>query len=443
MNTPPRRRTAGSPRRVLLVTSSYAPAMVADMHRVRHLAWELPRCGWECEVLAPDASFQRSQHLEPDSQSLFASAAPHHAVPPQAAWLFRALQVRSIGWRAWWPMARAGAALLRQRHFDLVYLSTANFNLFCLGRTWARQFGVPYVLDYHDPWVRDRVDYRTSRHPWKLWVNSRIARFLERRTLADAAGVVAVSPFYLDELRHRYGVLPALRPDRCEAIPFAGCEVDFPGSPPAAGGAGGPLDIVYVGAGGAIMAKSFTTICATLAQLATEQPQLLAGIKFRLLGTHGDWRPGDPKPLEAIAARLGLAGVVEEAPQRVSYQHASELMKRSAGLLVLGVDDVAYMPSKLFNFALAGKPLLGCFVAGSPPAVFFSQLPGLGHLLTFAADAAAGAPASVPAAAGFLAEVQARRQFDRRALLAPHLAPAMARRHAALFTRICDSSLTT
>ena len=416
--------------------------MIADMHRVRHLAWELPRCGWECEVLAPGESFQRPQHLEPESHRLFNPAVPYHAVPPRAAWLFRVLQVRSIGWRAWQPLACAGAALLRQRRFDLVYISTANFNLFCLGRAWARRFGVPYVLDYHDPWVRDRVDYRTNRHPWKLWVNAQLARWLERRALTGAAGVVAVSPVYLEELRRRYGAMPALRPERCAAIPFAGSEVDFSTPQSSAGESDGPLDILYVGAGGAIMAKSFSTICATVARVAADQPQLLAGIKLRLLGTHGDWRPGDPKPLEAIAARHGLGTAIEEAPMRVSYQKANDLIRCSAGLLVLGVDDVAYMPSKLFNFALSGKPLLGCFAAGSPPAQLFAQTPDLGHLLTFGADEPAATTAGLAAVTAFLTEVQARRQFDRRALLEPHLAPAMARRHAALFERVCEPVLT-
>ncbi len=44
--------------RVLIVTSTYAPAMIADMHRARHLAWELPKLGWQVEILAPDVSFQ-------------------------------------------------------------------------------------------------------------------------------------------------------------------------------------------------------------------------------------------------------------------------------------------------------------------------------------------------------------------------------------------------
>src|SRR6185437_14797266 len=63
----------GKPRRrVLIVTSSYAPAMIADMHRARHLAWELPTLGWAVDILAPSASLQAPSYLDHDSSEFFA-----------------------------------------------------------------------------------------------------------------------------------------------------------------------------------------------------------------------------------------------------------------------------------------------------------------------------------------------------------------------------------
>ena len=44
---------SGPTRRVLLVTSSYAPTMIADMQRARQLAWQLPEAGWQVEILCP------------------------------------------------------------------------------------------------------------------------------------------------------------------------------------------------------------------------------------------------------------------------------------------------------------------------------------------------------------------------------------------------------
>lgn len=431
-------------KRALLVTSSYAPTTIADMHRVRHLAWELPALGWEVEVLCPNAAFQRAEYLEPGSEPLFNPATSVHEVAPRDRWFFRPLKIRSIGWRAFRPLCVAGDELLRRRRFDLVFISTANFKLFCLGRRWARKFNVPYVLDYHDPWVRERINYRTTAHPWKMRVGALLARWMERSAIHGAAGVVAVSPAYLDDLRWRYGNLPGLRAGRCEAIPFAASERDFAPSHVAPGAgelsASTSREITYVGAGGCIMAKSFTEICAALAEVRRHEPDLLTSLRVRLLGTYAYWKPGEPKPLQEIAMRFGLGDVVEEIPPRISYRMAMELAGRSDGLLVLGVDDAGYVPSKLFTYALSGKPLVASFRADSPAKKWFDEMPGLGTLMTFGrADGVS--PDGAKAMRGFLTEVRQRRRFDRRVLIARYLAPTMASRHAALFDRICSGGL--
>ena len=54
--------------RVLIVTSTYAPAMIADMHRARQLAWELPKLGWQVEILTPDVSYQPASCRDDDSR---------------------------------------------------------------------------------------------------------------------------------------------------------------------------------------------------------------------------------------------------------------------------------------------------------------------------------------------------------------------------------------
>jgi glycosyltransferase involved in cell wall biosynthesis len=410
--------------------------MIADMHRVRHLAWELPKLGWETEVLFAGPGFQRPEYLEPDSRPLFNPATPCHEVAPNDPWFFRLLKIRSIGWRALRPLGDAGGELLRQRHFDLVYISTANFPLFCLGRRWARKFNIPYVLDYHDPWVRDGANYSTTGHRVKTFVSLSLARWLERSAIEDAVGIVSVSPVYIEELRERYGERTCLRPGRCMAIPFSAREEDVmadevSGDSPAAN----QHEIIYVGAGGSIMARSFTAICSALAELKKTDPSLLASLKIRLFGTYAYWKTGDPKPLQEIAVRFGLGDLVEEAPARISHRKAMALVQRSRGLLILGVDDRGYVPSKLFMYALSGKPLLACFRADAPVAGLFAEMPKLGHLLIFKDDLPN--PSNVSQVREFLREVRDGRKFDRRSEIANYLAPAMARRHAELFEGIC------
>lgn len=433
-------------RRVLIVTSSYAPTMIADMHRARHLAWELPALGWEVDVLAPSSAFQLREYLDPASQRLFSPDVECYAVEPRDLRFFRMLGVRSISWRALWPLYHAGAQLMRQKRYDLVYITTAKFNLFCLGRLWRRQFGIPYVLDYHDPWVRDGVTYRTTSSPMKQRLAQCLAKPMEAFAVRGASGIVSVSPAYVDELRRRYGALNGLRQGRCEAIPFAAMDRDLwplqSGIESSTSLRDQRVEIVYVGAGGSIMAKAFEAICSSLQELRKTDSRLLDHIRIGLFGTSTLWRPGDSKPLEDLAARHGLGDVVSEYPPWIGYTQAMELVRKADGLLVLGVDDAAYMPSKLFTYALSGKPLLACFRAESAAQRFFCQMPGLGSLLTFAPDCSAVSTQSIATVREFLCEVVSRRTFDRRALIADYLAAGMARKHARLFERVCSEDQT-
>ena len=424
--------------RVLIVTSSYAPTTIADLHRARHLAWELPKLGWEVEILCPNREFQRIEYLEPNSETFFNSATLVHEVAPVAGPLFRALQVRSIGWRALLPLYKKGRELLATTRFDVIYISTANFVLFCLGPLWARKSNVPYVLDFHDPWVRDHVRYQTTKHRVKQKIGAALSRSMERAAIRRAASVVSVSPVYIAELRERYGNLDCLGERFSMAIPFAAREEDCDVVAPSGGPDDNEVVISYVGAGGAIMAKSFSTICAILGEVRKCEPGLFGRLKIRLDGTYAYWTPGQPKPLFEIAVRFGLGDVVEENPARVTYRKSLESVSSSDGLLILGVDDDGYMPSKLFPYALSGKPLLACFRSGSPPVKFFQKSAGLGRVLTFRANGDIPTPTeqSKMVVREFLMEVNHRDRFERKTLLHDVLAPSMAQKHVDLFENV-------
>jgi hypothetical protein len=428
-------------RRLLIVTSSYSPTIIADTHRARHLAWEIPKLAWEVEILAPNRDFQWSHCVDEEAAIFFNPAVVCHEVAPGDPTLFRKLQISSIGWRALWPLYQAGVKLLSRKKFDLIYITTGHFSLFLLGRLWFRLFRIPYVLDYHDPWVKKEGKHVTTHHGWKLRINRWLSPKLERFALRKAAGLVAVSPVYLQELRERYGKMDCFRSGCSEAIPFAGSERDFAGQPvsrPASEKEGG-REIAYVGAGRSIMARSFETICQALAALRRSDPSLIESLRIRLYGTYAFWKQGDPKLLEELARRHGLDNIVEEVPPWIGYRSAMEKICQADGLLVLGVDDRGYMPSKLFNYALAKKPLLASFRSDSPAAGFFRELPRLGHLITFPADERQATAPEIESARAFLMEVKQRSVLDRSKDIAEYLAPAMARRHVELFEACLQS----
>jgi glycosyltransferase involved in cell wall biosynthesis len=426
-------------RRVLIITSSYAPTMIADMQRTRQLSWELPKLGWEVEVLCPSKEYQHATSIDEDSGAFFPPNLCAHYVPEIWPGLFKAAGIGTIGWRALLPLWFFGQQILRQKQFDLIYISTAHFPLFLLGRIWKGQFGIPYILDIHDPfysesprpiWMRSRLKYRLTRFLFKK---------LEAQIAPAALGLIAVSPDYIAALRRRYELKKPewLRTQRCDAIPFSALPADLVEAstgilqaPPIHGP---PYRITYVGVGGPVMSKAFTLFSRSLSQLRAREPRLCDGLRVELFGTMLGWKPGDRKTLADIAAQWGIDDLVIEEPARVSYRRSIELLLRSDGCLIFGVDDVGYMPSKLFTYALSGKPLLATLHRDGTAFGHVVSNDQMGHALWFGRPEDMLADEAVKAMEAFLREVIARRTFDRQANLEPYLASAMARRHVNLF----------
>src|SRR5438105_1738943 len=82
--------------------------------------------------------------------------------------------------------------------------------------------------------------------------------------------------------------------------------------------------IVYVGAGGPIMRRSFSLLCDALADVQRLHPLLTASVQIELYGTDLGWREGDPRCLADIAKEKGVGELVSEAPSRVSYRRSLE-----------------------------------------------------------------------------------------------------------------------
>jgi hypothetical protein len=404
------------------------------------LAWELPELGWEVEVLSPSTEYQPATCVDQDSAGFFSPHSQAHCVPEMWPGLFEIAGVGNIGWRALLPMWSAGERLLQQKHFDLIYISTAHFPLFLLGGIWQRRFGVPYVLDLHDPLYKEG-----SRHPvWaqprlKHRVSNALAKHLEAHVAKAAQGLIAVSPNYIDTLRWRYEARnPAwLRPGRCDAIPFSALPRDLC---EAAGGLvphpernGPPYRIIYVGVGGSVMARSFTLFSRALSGLRMRSGGLCEGIRVELFGTTLGWQPGEARGLADIAAKWGIDDLVREEPGRLSYRRSLELLLQSDGALIFGVEDAGYMPSKLFNYALSGRPLLATLHREGPAFSIFERISDLGHALWIGQKDDMPLEKATSVLETFLREVVARKIFDRGAGITPYLAPAMARRHVELF----------
>jgi hypothetical protein len=356
-------------KRVLIVTPNWPPVSYPDLHRVRMALPYFQQFGWEPIILK----------IDPDEQQGTKDPTLCLTVPPsvrtrQAGCLPLALTswcgVRSVGLRSHFHLATAGSEIIREIAPHLVFFSTTMFTVTTLGRYWHRRHGIPYVVDFQDPWVAVEPEQgpRKVQRNQKYRASQSLATRLEPFMLRHASHVVSVSPAYPIMLRHRY---PWLRPEQFTVLPFGAAERDFellreisvkqtvfsPGD--------GRRHWVYVGRGGPDMALALLAFFKAVRRQVDAHPALRAQLRIHFVGT--DYAPPESakKTVKPLAIEAGIAGMVTEQTARVPYFEALQCLLDADALVVPGSDDPGYTASKLFPYVLARRPLLAIFNAQS------------------------------------------------------------------------------
>lgn len=417
---------------VLLVSPRFPPLNAADHQRVRMMVPHLRGLGWDPVVLALETEPELGPQ-EPELAAAIEGQARVVRAMPLPLRYARLARFSSLGARGFVALRKAGAELIQAARPALAFFSNTEFLTWPLAAQWRRRFGLPYVLDWQDPWVNPYYD----GHPavprpggrLKYGAQQWLARLLEPAVARNASHHIAVSGTYGDALRQRYGEIAPVT-----EIPFAASLEDFAlaARTPAVTHPPGPRYWLCAGRGGEDLEFSLTCLFKAFAAARERHPQRWAGLVLWFIGT--SYAGDGPRAIEALAARFGIAGCVIESPRRVGYLEVLRLMRGAEALLVPGSDDAGYNPSKLVTCATAGRPVLGILHSASPAHAMAQALAGT-VLVPFSREAGEAAA---------IGELQ-RRWFDRElgalASAAPRAvagfeAREMTGRIAAIFERV-------
>lgn len=257
-------------------------------------------------------------------------------------------------------LRRRVARLLREEDFDVVNVHTPVPGTAEMVAGAARRAGVPYVVTYHAGML--------GPPGGPLALAARVHRALfERRMLARASGLVAVSPYVAE---HVFGGRP------CAIIP-PGVDVDRFAP---RGGAPVPGRILFVGPVSRAYAwKGFGVLFDAFCRLAPYVPEA----RLRAIGG-GDLVPHHM----ALARQRGLAERVEFVPRVDDDRLAREYNEAAVAVLP------STSPAESFGMTLAeanacGRPVVGSDVGGIPSFVE----DGVNGLLARPGDAASLAAA--------------------------------------------------
>jgi hypothetical protein len=365
---------------VLIVSPNFPPINAPDMQRARQALPFLREHGWEPVVLAVTPESSGTGVLEPLLEQTYPADIKIVRVQGILPQRTRRFGLGSLWWRCGRALREAGDQLLAAEPFDLVFFTTTQFDAFTLGPRWRLRFGVPYVLDYQDPWINPYYRQTGTRPPggWlKFGFTQWIAGRREPAVVRQAAGIVTVSEAYGRNLAATYRGA-----DRTgiTLLPFGVSEADFAvaarhrPATPLIDFADGNFHHVYTGRGGHDMDFSLGVFFRAFRRFLETDPDRARRMRFHFIGTDYSPPPLGRDWVGPIALAEGVADHVHEHRARIAYFDALHYLLQAQALLVVGSSDASYTASKLFPYLLARRPTLLLFHAESDVLEFALQI---------------------------------------------------------------------
>jgi glycosyltransferase involved in cell wall biosynthesis len=374
-------------RRVAIIGPDFCPSSLPPALRIRFFAQHLPEFGWEPIVITTDPHFYEAPVDEENERLL----PPGLRVIRTAAWSAKSsrsfgigdLGLRTIGYQ-WNALKR----LAEQERIDLLFLPVPPYYPILLGRLAFRRLGLPYVVDFIDPWVSNHSFSvpRTQRPPKWLFAHW-LARALEPIALRDVSEIVAVSQGTVEGVFRRYQWLQG---KTATEIPYGGEPSDFsyvrqhrrpnrfflPHD--------GLLHVGYIGAFTEAMRPIVRALFAAVKLGRESNPTLFGRVRLHFIGT--SYGATQQKKVEPIAEEIGIGDVVRESPDRIDYLEALSLLLDCHMLLVIGSEEAHYSASKVFPYVLSRRPVFSLLHERSNVVPILRDVQA-GEVLTFATAA--------------------------------------------------------
>jgi hypothetical protein len=371
---------------LLIISPHFPPVNAADMHRVRQSLPYFRQMGWEPVVITVDESCIESYSTDPLLSLTIPADIEVHKVKALHVKHTRKLGLGSLSMRSYWHIRRKGNELLLKRKFDLVYFSTTAFHVMALGPVWKKKFKVPFVLDIQDPWRNDfYLDKPRHERPPKFFIAYSIDKYLEKKTIPFADGIISVSQGYCTTFSKRYPQAATLK---YRVIPFGVAPVDVEimrkhvVASPHITFEPGKINIVYVGRGGHDMAFAVSILFAAYKKGIEAAVPEFSKIHFWFAGTSYAPAGAGKKTIQPIAEAFGVGHAVTEITDRLPYFESLYVLDKADMLFMPGSTDINYTASKIYPYLLLQKKLLAVFNENSSVVTMLQQL-HYGMLVSF------------------------------------------------------------
>jgi glycosyltransferase involved in cell wall biosynthesis len=258
--------------------------------------------------------------------------------------------------RADWAVAARDAILANAREADVALISGGPFAPFALGPALLRR-GVPYVLDFRDPWSWEPRFGRMNPG-----IKRMVARFLERLAercaVSRAAAVLTVAP----EMTAEYGRLYSAARGRMYTVRHGFNPEDFEDERgPEAGG-----DPVLMHAGSMVPGEREPDLIVEAARRVRASGRALRVVLQGSLS---------PELVRSVDAPRCEGWLVVDAP--VPHRDAVVAMRRATALWLEGNEQNSFTPSgKVYEYLAARRPIVAALPSSSAGAALLRETGG-------------------------------------------------------------------
>ena len=373
-------------RNVIIDCSDFAPSSLPPALRIRFFANYLAEFGWNPILVTTDARYYE-QTVDWENERLVSDSVEVIRTKAIPAAVSRRLAFGDLGLRSLWHHWAAMRDVCSRRKVDLVFISVPPYFPIVLGRLIKRQFGIPYVIDYIDPWVTDYYWHLPRKlRPPKWPLADAISRTLEPLAIRHASAIVGVSSGTTEGIVARYKWLKGIP---TAEIPYGGELADFeylkcnPRKQAIFDRGDGMLHMSYIGVCSPQHYSAVRAVFDAIRLGLARAPKTFARLRLHFVGsTYAPSGTHSAALISQMARDYGVQEFVDEKPERVSYLESLQLLLDSHVLLLLGSEEPHYTASKVFPYLLSGRPLFAVFNEASTVVSILREV-GKGCVVTF------------------------------------------------------------
>ena len=335
---------------LLIIYPHWPPSNLAGVHRPRLIANYINEFGWHPIVLTVKPEY----YEEPPDYDIIKTVAPHVEViytdarPVPKPRIYGDIGLRSFGY-----LKRKALEIIHARRIDFIWIPIPSFYTALLGRILHDRTGIPYGIDYIDPWVRNI----SNRRNWRAVLSNAAAYVLEPIAVKKAALISGVSRAYFEPVLKRnfsagqepvtvampYGFDPGdhkIKPAKIE-LPWQGCNC---------------RPVVYAGAFLPMSGYFIQELFRAIRQMH-DQGIMPKDIRLYFIGT-GNYTH---KSISEYAREAGVDQYVTEIRERFPYLHILHFLSQAYGVMVIGSTERHYTASKIFQALLSQRPVFSVF----------------------------------------------------------------------------------